>query len=285
MTRKTMHAQLPAQTRLRETEQAGFRQLWPVYERYEIEEGNLTSKGSVARYYSPAIEPHLVSEFAKVHDPKALLSFAKRFGELSGNGTLVEPAIRHARRIAAAAEVIEKINGLKREFSRVMDSPRVVEGLRRFLKIRLQQIGIVLLSPEEFTADPGWLMRRGWIMTHDWHENPFRAAHLALAKHLFNPNLEGLRYRMVEEEKEEPQGPLPGLYLHFNNLLDVIYWRLATQMRGEWRRCEWRKCRRVFPVHDPREIFCSSRCRNNDKQTRKRERKREKKKAKRRRRK
>ena len=248
--------QLPTSEELRQNRRAGFQRLWWVWEDYTIEGEVLRPEGGFRRVYCPAIEPELLEEFAGVHDKKTLVTFARKFG-LLGRGVRdrVKAVLSHASRVRAVYDLLGLL--ARREVPR-QELPTI-----------LRSAGVRLFSPTESVPDLQEFIRtRGAFVPASWPKDPRRTAYGALAK-LINPNIAGLHYRLASAKEESP-----GLYLNFSALIEVIYWRLAARSRREWRWCQRPQCGITFPVHDPRQKFCSPRCANLNKVHAFRERKR-----------
>lgn len=264
---------LPPTDELERNQRAGFRHLWGVSEGYEIHDQVLRPVGGLRRWYAPAVNRDLLPEFALVRDEKSLLRFSRQFG-LLGYSVLVPPAkrcggdpvgwaLRHARAVSAVIRILELLPDRG--------------WLKKKLPTVLRQAGIQLFTPKEVAYRFPEIIRTpgAWAPMGSWPQDPTVTAYAAIAK-IINPPLRGLHYELARvQNTAAPQDP-PGLYLRFRALIELIYWKLAANLREgyQWRSC--RGCAKIFLVEEPHQHYCSPRCQNTSMKRRQRQRRREK---------
>jgi hypothetical protein len=249
---------LPSELEIARNLQAGFRHAWVVDRAYEFAVSKsdrykgvkilrAVDAAGVRRIYAPAIEPNLVEDFAQVDSEPRLKRFAERFGLLGfqeiapqkpgPGGDPVAWALARAKeaRVALAIQSLIQKTELRRELPKL-----------------LRQAGFSLGMP---TAPDRSISR--WRETAAWPSDPARTAWECLAE-IINPHLRRIRFEILPGDAAE----LPDIGLQFDSLVDVIFWRLATQLRklkpyicencgslafaqrGSRRTCSW-KCRKA----------------------------------------
>lgn len=259
---------MPSSGELRRSEGAGFRNGWSVYSEYRIEtrEGQriLVAVGRIERFYAPAIEDALVKSFRLVRDEKSLLEFAHRYGQL-GHWAVVEPEKRlggdpvawvlaHAAQVRAVYNLLDIIRDAR-------NGKWEPSQLRKPVGQAAGMAGVHLPGERRTGRE------RRFFDTVHWPENPIRTAYEVVAS-LINPQIRGIYYELASDEE------IPGLFLHFRALVEMLYWHLAQELKGEWRRCKRPDCPVWFPVdklrRGPKRKYCRMRCKETDKKRRKR---------------
>ncbi len=259
---------MPSAGELRRSEGAGFRTGWIVDSEYRIETRGgqrvLVHDGRIERFYAPAIEDGLVEAFCLVRDEKSLLEFAHRYGQLGHwavvdldervGGDPVPWVLAHSVQVRAVRDLLD-----------IIRRARIGEWkpgqLRRPIGHAASMAGVHLPGEQRTGKE------RRFFDTVHWPGNPIRTAYEVVAS-LINPQIRGIYYALASDEE------IPGLFLHFRALVEMLYWHLAQKLKGEWRRCKRLDCPVWFQVDEPRRgpkrKYCSTRCKETDKKRRKR---------------
>jgi hypothetical protein len=189
-----------------------------------------------------------------------------------GEGDPVTWALGHARIAAGAIGVIEIVNEVRS--GKVPLNDLSVKAVAASLARAFKQMGVDgpnkdtqpgavtfnCLTPEALGDRE--LQSTKWI--YDWEPNPIGGAYELLAW-LVNPIIKPVHYEFRAPFEllslRESLGATSGLTfdLHWNALLEVIYWQIALRMGGDFRRCKL--CGRVFPANGKKK-FCSTGCMN-----------------------
>lgn len=254
-----------------------FTGAWPVEARYEVVRRKIANRAvrvirpcdyTHPRYVEPDAAPGIASEFSDVETEEQLLAFTHKYGSLGYarlfprepkyGGDPVEWSLRHARRVTAAFEIIDRIKRgpaqVRAELPKLLrrigwDLMGMIEGGK--LEVSFTQTGdmIVIEDGKKKPAKTG-VFTPGSLSYADWPGDPLRVAWRALA-HLINDQIRGLRVE-VSEEKLAP-------VLAFDALLQVIYFQLAGELNSlSVRRCV--VCRNFFRAKRTDARHCSAKC-------------------------
>lgn len=252
----------------------GFRRVWYVDREYEIKNGVLRpvdpdpNNSGFRRVYAPAVEPGLLEELAVVSDESTLLKFAKRFGLLGFShivppdkrvgGDPVDWALARAREVNVVLELqslLEDVQETERDTTLRKELPELMrEAQVPLLSFSVDEVCDLTAEEKEKFIGASF-GKPGWIWTAAWPNSPVRAAWECLAN-LINPLVRRIRFEV--RPADEVEGP--NLALRFDALIDVIGWRLATQL-GRLKPYLCKQCGRFGFAKRSSKQTCSSECR------------------------
>jgi len=268
---------IPTKDEQRRNEAAGFRTVWQVDDEYKFKDARggrvLIGSRSPVRIYAPAVDAGLVDAFRKVRDEAALKNFETQFGSL-GQTAMIEPEQRwgggdHVKWALEHAKVVRAIWNLVGIIEEVKRGATSAAGSRKALKRAMSDAGYCIVGEQPMST----ATERRFVWDQDWQLRPTQTAYRVAAA-LINEQICGIHYSLNTRDE------VPGLFLQFRALIEIIYWHLADRFKGEWRHCKRPDCGEFFPVvsgrRGPKNEYCTPRCRNTDKKRRNRERKRRK---------
>jgi hypothetical protein len=273
----TESVRLPSVTEITNNLRAGFNQTWVVDRAYEfgrskspkykgVEILRAVDGAGIRRLYAPAIEPDLVEEFAQVDSRDKLKAFVERFGPLGfqhiapqkpgPGGDPVEWALARAREVYVALE----IQSLLEEMQETGQDTKLRRELPKLLRKAGYNTVFRLCPPMDADRAQEWPRKQGPVadgfqLPKPWEDEPARVAWQCLGD-IINPLLRRIRYKILPGDAAD----LPNLTLQFDALIDVIAWRLATQLkRLKPYICE--SCGRLGFSRRTSKKTCSQKCR------------------------
>jgi hypothetical protein len=268
---------LPSVTEITGNLRAGFNQVWGVDRAYEfgrsksakykgVEILRVVDGAGIRRFYAPAIEPNLVEDFAQVDSREKLKAFVERFGLLGfqhiasrkpgPGGDPVDWARARAREVHVALEV----QSLLEEMQETGQDTKLRRELLKLLRKAGYNTMFRLYPSMDADLAQQWLRKQcqvpaGYQLPKPWEDDPARAAWLCLGD-IINPLLRRIRFEIMPGDKVS----LPNLTLQFDALIDVIAFRLATQLRAlKPYICE--RCGRLGFSRRTSKKTCSQKCR------------------------
>lgn len=237
----------------------------------------------------PVFEPDLASDFARVTDERSLREFNGRYGSLgyhllhtaemwrrkeTWQGDPVDWALAHAAVAAAIRGVISVINDVRS--SKVKLNNKTVPTLLRALLSDFEKMGLEGVyegEPRRFTGFV-WEPPEALVVHSEpplktkfsarWIGDPIGTSYHVLSW-VLNWYIGRIRFEFVSLDyaqrffgMSESGPPRFGLELHWDSLLQVIYWQLAESVGGAFRQC--RRCGRIFPLLKGKELYCNLNC-------------------------
>ena len=251
--------------------------LWPVYDTYSIEDGQLKARGP-RTFYPPMARPELPFELANVGDgdEQAALAFVRKWG-LLGQELRRPPEERTGtedlafiwRHASTALNVLELHRGLLAEDDLMLRAAVETVALREYSLEEMYPGDAVVQEP----ADPGdYWDDQTWgrwstpstghifpVSLTDLLERPGKTAHLYIWDLLSDhyPRVTPtLRWRLDSPESELRK-PSFELVFTYHSLLGALYLHLIEMVGGRHTdigRCE--ECGRMFERTDRRQRFC-----------------------------
>jgi hypothetical protein len=240
---------LPSEPEVLRNIRMGFRHGWEVSEAYEVVPFRSARHRSPVRvlraveargfrrFYLPMIEPNLVEEFAQVDTEEKLKRFVVRYGLLGFQhvtppeervgGDPVEWALARAKESHVVLVIQNLLEGMQKVGSDA--------ELRRELPKLLRKAGLDTRFRLVPNFDAGRVMqelrKQGPVSTmfqlpKPWEDDPARTAWLCLGD-IINPHLRRIHFEIRPGDETDS----PNLMLRFDCLLNVIFWRLAVELK------------------------------------------------------
>jgi hypothetical protein len=246
----------------------GFLWTWTKWERYSVDEKTnlISGEGERTTYYPAAQGRALVESFETVHDRGTLEEFVNRFG-LLGCGEKLRGDESHGPGWCGGDSIdlclvhawtIRTIRKLSAEFNQAMrggkqDRDRLAASLKDWNNNRLamgdSRVGNILVDWRRVEDKP-------LVQARD------------LLQYFVNANTEGIR-PFLYVRRFLGGRPATRTWLSFAYLYELIYWQVGQELlEDRSRQCRRIDCGKIFKARHRKQIYCSRRCLDIDKQAR-----------------
>ena len=243
----------------------GSRQVWPVYEGYEIAEGILRAKGRVKRWDCPMAHSELPGEISKLAraNEGAVLDFARNYGQLcfaelasenrAWGGDPLEWIWGHANGLRICLE----LRCYLQEKPEVRDILNLEKFLRS-LRVRDDQFGHEEHWPGIDIAVRGSFKKLSWMVLRWNRGEPYRTLWIeqlatTIPTDIINANLVGISRKLSVIDGKSRS------FFHCRAPIEMAYWLRANELEAcHIKRCE--ECGALFLQRDKRKRrFCPPR--------------------------
>ena len=244
--------------------ESGFQKIWTVSPHYTITQGILAEDRPYqgGRAYSPAADPSLPGELARLHRGEIkILEFVSLFGLLGY--AHIFPRKKRVKIDVPVDDPLGGDPGKKREkvdvevddflggdpVIWVMEHAHIVSVLLELIGL-MEERDIYGLSEtlKELPAEPFW-MASSWEKK-DLLRDPLNSAR-QIAEILINRNISGISRQLSGGVLGFPSRSC----FEFRAMIEVVYWQLADKLeRGGVRRCK--DCGHFFVSRDKRQWYC-----------------------------
>lgn len=243
---------------------SGFLGRWRKWEHYKIDHDNgvICGLGEVKDYF-PSPSAGLVRQLETVRDEESLLRFTKTFGLLGcglppdeeGNRSFsgddsIDLCIIHAETIYVMRTLLAQLSlALRTNGDERARLATIISHIERRLDLSLGngKVGQILVRLSLVERHPDPVATARWIL-----------------QSIINDNTQGIRPFLYFGS-----GMRTHTWLRFGSLYELAYWHLAREAADDrLRKCKRGDCPRIFEAKRRKQVYCSRRCLDIDKQAR-----------------
>lgn len=245
---------------------SGFLGRWRKWERYKIDRDRrvICGLGEVKDYF-PSPSAGLVRQLEALRDEESLLRFTKTFGLLGcglppdeeGNRTIslsgddsIDLCFVHAETIYVMRTLLAQLSlALRTNGGERARLATVISHIERFdLSLGEGKVGPILVRFSQVDRErPDPVSTARWIL-----------------QQIVTDNTQGIRPFLYFGSAMRTR-----TWLRFGGLYELAYWHLAHEAADDrLRKCKRSDCPRIFEAKNRKQIYCSRRCLDIDKQAR-----------------